>query len=87
MGIGTNSPTHNLHIVGKDDALRLEGTGVNGAQARLNWGDGDYVYIEEDDDDYLTIYAAQRTAIMGGFVGIGVIFGRLVYFNYKKLMN
>ncbi len=51
--------------------MRLIGPdGTYGHGARLNFGDGDYVYLEEDIDDGLTIFAS-RTAIMNGIVGIG----------------
>jgi hypothetical protein len=71
VGIGTTAPSHKLHIAGSDSTLRLEGTGSYGSRGKINFGDGDYVYIQEDADDYLTIYAKNRTAIMGGNVGIG----------------
>jgi len=52
--------------------LRLVGPlGGFGHGARLNFGDADYVYIEEDEDDYMNIYAAQRISLTGGNVGIG----------------
>ena len=72
VGIGTTAPSHRLHIKGLDNyVLRLEGIGSYGSGARLNFGDGDFVYIAEDSDDHLYIYGNQRTAIMGGNVGIG----------------
>lgn len=49
--------------------LRLIGPlGNFGHGARLNFGDGDYAYIEEDEDDYLTIHA-NRVAFTGGLSG------------------
>jgi hypothetical protein len=54
---------HTLRLIGPDGTYRYG--------ARINFGDDDYVYIEEDDDDDLYIYASDRTAIMGGNVGIG----------------
>jgi hypothetical protein len=73
LGIGAN-PTHKLTIAAQnEDALRLIGPGAFGSQARLNFGDGDFVYIDEDTDDHLTLYAFQRTAILGGNVGIGTV--------------
>jgi hypothetical protein len=73
VGIGTNSPTHRLTVnnASTEDVLRLTGPDTLGSGARINFGDGDFVYIEEDLDDYLTVYASNRTAIMGGNVGIG----------------
>lgn len=70
VGIGTASPTHKLHIYGSNNTLRLEGTGGWGSLGKINFGDGNYVYLQEDVDDRLTIYAS-RTAIMNGNVGIG----------------
>jgi hypothetical protein len=73
VGIGITAPTHRLTIQSSTiSTLRLIGPGGFGSTARLNFGDGNYVYIEEDADDYLTIYGSNRTAIMGGNVGIGV---------------
>ncbi len=73
VGIGIVDPTHKLTIQSLSDStlLRLIGPDDYGYGARLNFGDAHYVYIEEDLDDNLTIYAQTRTAIMGGAVGIG----------------
>jgi len=72
VGIGTTGPSHRLTVQNTtDDVLRLIGPDSFGYGARLNFGDGDYVYLDEDVDDRLTIYANGRTAIMGGYVGIG----------------
>jgi hypothetical protein len=56
-----------------DDTVRLLGPdgGATAYGARLNFGDSEYVYIEEDGNNDLYIYANDRTAIMGGNVGIG----------------
>jgi len=60
LGVQTTTPTHLVHI-GADrstnDVLRLEGTGGFGSEAKLNFGDGDIVYISEYQDDDLKIYA------------------------------
>jgi hypothetical protein len=50
--------------------LRLNGPGSIDEGGKINFGDADYVYLQEDTDDNLTIQA-NRTAIMGGNVGIG----------------
>jgi hypothetical protein len=75
VSIGTaDTPTHKLTIQSEDDnkALRLIGTiAPFGVGAQLNFGDGNFTYIKESGDDSLTIYAAKRTSIMGGNVGIG----------------
>jgi len=74
VGIGTATPTHALHVVNDvDQVMRLEGPGVNGSEARLIFGDPDFVYLYEDFDDTLEIFADGRTAITGGFVGIGTL--------------
>ncbi len=75
VGIGTTAPTHKLTVdnLVNEDALRLIGPEQLGAGARLNFGDSDFVYIEEDEDDRLTIFADERTALMGGNVGIGTL--------------
>jgi uncharacterized protein (TIGR02145 family) len=73
VGIGIDAPTHKLTVQSLSDStlLRLIGPDAYGHGARLNFGDANYVYIEEDLDDNLTIHATTRTAIMGGNVGIG----------------
>lgn len=73
VGVGITTPSHRLTVTSTvtDDALRLIGPGTAGSGARLNFGDGDYVYLDEDADDQLTIYSSGRTAIMGGNLGIG----------------
>jgi uncharacterized protein (TIGR02145 family) len=68
-------PTHLLHLNSNstENVLRIEGpTGTYNYGAKLNFGDGDFAFIQEDIDDELKIYARSRTAIMGGNVGIGV---------------
>jgi len=75
VGIGASFPTHRLTVTsGDQETMRLIGPGSPyGQSARLNFGDGDHVYLEEDADDNLTIYTRLRTAIMGGNVGIGTL--------------
>jgi len=63
VGIGTDDPTHQLHIL-HNQALRLEGTeGLYHHGAQLNFGDGDYVVISEPGDDTLSIYGSQQVGI------------------------
>lgn len=59
LGIGTsNSPSHSLTIEGLgEDLLRLIGGGTNGAEARINFGDANYVYINEPVDDKMRLQA------------------------------
>lgn len=73
VGVGITTPSHRLTVTSTvtDDALRLIGPELNGSGARLNFGDEDLVYLDEDGDDRLTIYSSGRTAIMGGSLGIG----------------
>ena len=70
VGIGTTDPTHKLTVSGPVETFRLIGPGVSGSSCRLNFGDENYVYLAEDVDNKLTI-RANRTAILGGNVGIG----------------
>jgi hypothetical protein len=73
VGIGTTYPTHQLTVLSTDDnTMRLIGPDANGHGARLNFGDYNFAYIEEDTDDKLTI-RANRTGIIGGNVGIGTV--------------
>ena len=62
LTVGNTSDDNVIRLVGPDGSF--------GHGARLNFGDSDYAYIEEDEDDRLYIYSS-RTAIMGGYVGIG----------------
>lgn len=72
VGIGTLVPSHALTIGSADQAtLRLIGpTSGFGWGARLNFGDADYAFIEEDEDDKLSL-SAKRFTFNGGHVGIG----------------
>ena len=72
VGIGTPSPTHTLTLQSTDNlTLRLIGpTSQYGYGARLNFGDGNFSFVEEDQDDKLN-FRANRFAFSGGFVGIG----------------
>jgi hypothetical protein len=73
VGIGLIDPSHKLTIQAEADnkALRLIGNGTFGEGARLNFGDGDFVFIEEDEDDKLTINCFSRIAFMCNQIGIG----------------
>lgn len=63
--------THRLTVYSSDDnTVRLIGPASFGSAAKLNFGDANLVYLKEDVDDRLTI-RANRTAIIGGYVGIG----------------
>ncbi|MCB0519685.1 MAG: tail fiber domain-containing protein [Lewinellaceae bacterium] len=59
VGIGEQVPSHVLTIKSSDtETMRLIGpTGAYGFEARLNFGDGDYVYIDEPSDDMMRIQA------------------------------
>ncbi|MEK7717059.1 MAG: hypothetical protein AAB322_04820, partial [Pseudomonadota bacterium] len=73
-GIGTLSPTHTLTLQSTDSlTLRLIGpTSQYGYGGRLNFGDGDFVFLQEDEDDKLN-FQAGRFAFSGGYVGVGTI--------------
>jgi len=76
VGIGMNAPTHQLTVqtgtaLTPNRALRVIGTGPFGSLARFNFGDANFVFLDEDVDDSLTIQSTGRTALTGGFVGIG----------------
>lgn len=60
IGPTTTTPTHRLHVHNEttDDVLRLDGPDALGAGAKLNFGDGDFVYLDEDVDDHLIIEAS-----------------------------
>jgi len=63
-GIGTLQPSHRLTVQSTDaETMRLIGPGSYGTGARLNWGDSDFVYLEEDSDDHLSVYAKKGTRI------------------------
>ncbi len=59
LGIGTtNSPSHSLTIEGIGENLfRLIGDGANGSECRLNFGDANFVYIDEPADDKMRVQA------------------------------
>jgi hypothetical protein len=74
--IGTVDSSSRLVVASiddEDDAIRLLGPdgGTTAWGARLNFGDDEDAYIEEDENDKLYIYADSRIALMGSFVGIG----------------
>lgn len=73
--VGTTDPSHRLHLAANNDyqALRISGPGGFASGGMINFGDNDYVYLSEDADDSLKLYATERTALMGGNVGIGVL--------------
>ncbi len=56
--------------IGSGQSLWLEGPGINGSQGRVNFGDGNHVYIEEDADDNLRIHARLQTVISGSSINI-----------------
>jgi len=84
IGIGAvNYPaTHRLTIEndGGSSVLRLIGDGTYGENAKLNFGDGDYVYIHEVYDDMLSIsanngiglYSHQDIAIQSNYSNINL---------------
>ena len=71
VGIGTTSPDSRLEISGSNDALHLYGTqSPNNHGAKLRFGDGDYLYLQEDSDDHLLIHAREGVTFTGGTVNV-----------------
>lgn len=76
VGILTGTPsgqlTHALNVQsGTVNTVRLIGPGGWGSEGRLSFGDGEYAYLQEDQDDKLQVHASGRIALTGGYVGIG----------------
>src|SRR5205814_7152604 len=66
VGVGTLSPTHELTVqsAGTQTLRLINATGrTYGQTAKLNFGDAEYAYIQEDIDDGLLIHSANRTVI------------------------
>lgn len=61
VGIGTAVPSHLLHVhsTATTNTVRLTGPGVNGAGAKINFGDAEYVNLHEVTDDCLRIQATR----------------------------
>jgi hypothetical protein len=76
VGIGTATPTHLLHIdgtsAGVNSVLRTTGTGAYGSESRFNFGDGNYVFIEEDVDDDLRFHTDHGRIWLDASDGVGV---------------
>jgi chaperonin cofactor prefoldin len=73
VGIGSiNTTPWKLHVTGKDSAIKISGTGNIGQFGQLNFGDANWVYLREDQDDKLTINAT-RIALQGGNIGINTL--------------
>src|SRR6218665_526573 len=62
-----------VEISGSNSTLRLNGTGNFGQFARISFGDGERVFVTEDEDDALQLNSLGRTALTGGFVGVGTL--------------
>jgi len=71
LAMKMNDHKYAAYFKGDVNNIRIWGTGANGSQGKLNFGDGEYVYFAEDEDDKLTIYGRNRIALLGGNVGIG----------------
>ncbi|MGC9314333.1 MAG: hypothetical protein ACP5G4_01760, partial [bacterium] len=74
LNINNPSYTSNaLNVYGSDNrAVRILGSGSFSSGGRLNFGDADFVYIDESADDYMTIYAINGMSI---FAGAGTGYG------------
>lgn len=70
VGIGTTSTTNKLTVAGANTGLfRLMGAQTNYG-ARMNFGDGEYVFIEEPVDDFMRIHGS-KGVYFDSKVGIG----------------
>lgn len=73
--IGATAPSYNNNNLDiKSDTnynLRLEGANAYSSGGKLNFGDGNYTYIQEATDDNLTIYGSGGVFLTGGNVGVG----------------
>jgi hypothetical protein len=74
VGVGSSSPSHRLTVLNglNEDVLRVISGGPFGSGARFNFGDQDFVYIDEDIDDSLRISASGRLALMSE-VGVNTL--------------
>lgn len=74
VGIGTSTPSHQLTIDGPgQDKLKLyKSTSTNGYGSKINFGDANYCYIQEDQDNALLIHTVGRVNFDSGYVGLGV---------------
>jgi len=61
VGIGTDNPTHLLQLnsSASGNLLRLTGPGLNSSGAKINFGDREYVYLQEVTDNVLRFQAAR----------------------------
>lgn len=61
VGVGTTDPSHTFTVqnTANEETMRLIGPDLNGSGARLNFGDGDFVYLDEYADDLLRIQATR----------------------------
>jgi len=58
VSIGTTQSSHQLVVESQNEnTLRLIGPSSRGSKAKLNFGDGDYVFLKEYEDDKLEIKA------------------------------
>jgi hypothetical protein len=66
VGVGVVSPTARLHVISNDtNTIRLESTGLYGSGAKINFGDANYVFLDEFEDDKLMIFADDGVFIRG----------------------
>lgn len=76
-----------LNIGGSNNTLRLNGTGSYSSGGKINFGDGENAYIQEDLDDHLKVYARSGVNIESPLLvnkttcGAGCIIGK---FNGSK---
>lgn len=73
VAVGATTATHSLTVTNSatDDVLRILGYGSYGTLGKINFGDADYTYIEEDVDDSLQIRTSGRITLNGSTKQVG----------------
>ena len=74
VGINDVFLTHALQVKGDTNTIRLVGPkGLYGHGSQLNFGDGNFVYIEEIEDDKIKIFGNQGIVLDGGVGGVNIV--------------
>ena len=73
VGINTvDDLSHHLMITGDTNTVRLVGPKTYGHGSTINFGDANFVYLNEIEDDVLKIYARSGIIIDGGTGGVDI---------------